>query len=270
LDDSERARTVLDFSGLDSRGLILTWLPRTLAVLGFADQARLGTDEFLARGRALRHTPTLAHSCNGAAHTSWLIGDQAKLSVAAETLHKTAVDNSFPFWLIQSKIFLGWVEIEAGNTEQGCYLISEGIAAFDALDSIQNQHFNFLLLAGGQLRSGKIDDGLISLARAESHIMKTGAAWCEAEVHRLRGDLQLARSAKVDAEASYQKALDISRSQDAKLWEIRAATSLSRLWYDQGKGHEARDLLAPVYNWFTEGFDTPDVVDAKALLEELQ
>jgi predicted ATPase len=126
------------------------------------------------------------------------------------------------------------------------------------------------LLAGGQLRSGKIDDGLISLARAESHIMKTGAAWCESEVHRLRGDLQLARSAKVDAEASYQKALEISRSQDAKLWEVRAATSLSRLWRDQDKRDEARDLLAPVYNWFTEGFDTRDLVDAKALLEQLR
>ena len=89
-------------------------------------------------------------------------------------------------------------------------------------------------------------------------------------MHRLRGDLQLARSAKPEAETSYLRALEISRSQDTKLWEIRAATSLGRLWRDQGKRPEARDLLAPIYNWFTEGFDTPDLVDAKVLLEQLQ
>jgi predicted ATPase len=88
-------------------------------------------------------------------------------------------------------------------------------------------------------------------------------------VHRLRGDLQLARSAKAEADISYQQGLEISRSQGAKLWEIRAATSLGRLWRDQGNRREAHDLVAPVYDWFTEGFDTPDLVDAKALLDQL-
>ena len=106
--------------------------------------------------------------------------------------------------------------------------------------------------------------------RAEALIRKTGSKSYEAEVHRLRGDLRLARSAKSEAETSYLRALEISRSQGAKLWEIRAAISLGRLWQNQGKHHEARDLLTPVYNWFTEGLDTPDLVDAKALLDQLQ
>jgi predicted ATPase len=89
-------------------------------------------------------------------------------------------------------------------------------------------------------------------------------------VHRLRGDLQLAQSAIADAETSYGRALEIARSQDARLWEIRVATSLARLWFDQGKRREARDLLAPVYAWLTEGFDTPDLKDARALLDQLQ
>jgi predicted ATPase len=88
-------------------------------------------------------------------------------------------------------------------------------------------------------------------------------------VHRLRGDLQLARAATSEAETSYLRALDIARSQDAKLWENRAATSLGRLWRDQGKWQHARDLLAPVYGWFTEGFDTLDLKEAKALLDAL-
>jgi predicted ATPase len=160
--------------------------------------------------------------------------------------------------------------LEAGILEQGCSLISEGLAALDALGAILGEYFYLVLLANGQLRSGRIDDGLDTLDRAEALIRKTGSQWCEAEVHRLRGDLQLARSAKADAETSYQKAIEMSRSQDAKLWEIRASTSLGCLWRDQGKRHEARDLLARVYNWFTEGFDTPDLMNAKALLNELQ
>ena len=169
-----------------------------------------------------------------------------------------------------SRIYSGWLKIEAGILEQGCGLISEGLVALDALGAILGEYFYLALLANGQLRSGRIDDGLDTLDRAEALISKTGSRWCEAEVHRLRGDLKLARAAKVEAEASYQKALEISRSQDAKLWEIRAATSLGRLWREQGKRQEARDVLAPVYGWFTEGFDMPDLVDAKALLDQLQ
>ena len=149
-------------------------------------------------------------------------------------------------------------------------MISEGLAAVDALGVILGRYFYLAWLANGQLQLGRIDDGLKTLDRAVSLIRKTGSRWCEAEVHRLRGDLQLARSAKQEAETSYLRALEIARSQDAKLWEIRAATSLGRLWRDQGKRAEARDLLSPVYNWFTEGLDTPDLVDAKALLDQLQ
>jgi predicted ATPase len=178
------------------------------------------------------------------------------------------VEDRFPYYLALSAIFSGWLKIESDNPELGCQIISDGLAALDALGS--GEYFDLVLLANGQWRSGRIDDGLDTLDRAEALIKKTGSRWCEAEVHRLRGNLQLARSAKPEAETSYLRALEIARLQDAKLWEIRAATSLGRLWRDQGKRHEARDLLAPVYGWFTEGFDAPDLKDAKALLEQLQ
>jgi tetratricopeptide (TPR) repeat protein len=107
--------------------------------------------------------------------------------------------------------------------------------------------FFLLLLAHGQLRSDKLEDALGTLGRAEM-LNRSGQKWCEAEVHRLKGDLLVARSANDDAESAYRRALELSGSHEAKLWEIRAATSLGRLWRDQGKRDEARDLLAPVYD----------------------
>ena len=113
---------------------------------------------------------------------------------------------------------------------------------------------------------------LTALEAAVVHFERRGSdAWWEPEVHRLIGDLLLRRnpSAPDRAEVSYRRAIERARSQEAKSWELRAATSLARLWRDQGKPAEAHALLAPVYGWFTEGFDTPDLKDAKALLDEL-
>jgi tetratricopeptide (TPR) repeat protein len=270
LDDLEQARITCSSTGHDIGVHILNYFSRTLAVLGLPHQAKMRRDELLVRGKALGHAPSHAASCVGAFITSLLIGDKAGQSSALATLRCILAEDRFPFPLAHGTIYSGWLKIDAACPEEGCRMISEGIAACDALGSILGRYFYLVLLANGQLRLGRIDDGLDSLDRAEALIRKTGSRWCEAEVHRLRGDLQLARSAKVEAEASYQKALEIARSQDAKLWEIRGATSLGRLWRDQGKRHEARNLLAPVYGWFTEGFDTPDLVDAKALLGQLQ
>ena len=251
LDDLEQARIVChSTAGLDIGANILNYFSRTLAVLGLPHQARSRRDELLVRGRALGHAPSHATSCVGAFITSVLIRDTAGQASAVEKLLCFVAEERFPYYLALSEIYSGWLKIEDGHSELGYFYLS--------------------LLANGHLRSGRIDDGLDTLDRAESLIRKSGSRWCEAEVHRLRGDLLLARSTKPEAETTYLKALEIARSQDAKLWEIRAATSLGRLWHDQGKRQEARDLLAPVYGWFMEGFDTPDLMDAKALLEELQ
>ena len=246
--------------------VLLNFFSRTLAVLGLLHQARSQRDELLVRGRALGHTPSHACAADAAFITSWLLRDNAGLINATETLRGIVAEDRFPAFMAWSTIYSGWLKIEAGSLEHGCCMINEGLAACDAIGLTLGRYFYLVLLANGQLRLGRIDGGLDTLDRAESLIRTTGARWCEAEVHRLRGDLQLAQSTQCDAEASYQKAIEISRSQDAKLWEIRAATSLGRLWRNQG----ARNLLAPVYNWFTEGFDAPDLVDAKSLLDQLQ
>ena len=109
------------------------------------------------------------------------------------------------------------------------------------------------------------------LAEALTLVDTTGERWYEAELYRLKGALLLQQSSdnQAEAETCFQQAIDIARSQQAKSLELRAATSLARLWQQQGKRQEAHDLLAPVYNWFTEGFDTADLKDAKALLDAL-
>jgi predicted ATPase len=119
--------------------------------------------------------------------------------------------------------------------------------------------------------AGSPRDALEALAEAVTRAEKSDERYCEAEIHRLRGELLLAQSANdwTGAEASFRQALDVARRQEAKSLELRAATSLARLWRSQGKADDARDLLAPVYDWFTEGFDTVDLKAAKHLLDEL-
>jgi predicted ATPase len=124
-------------------------------------------------------------------------------------------------------------------------------------------------LAEAHAKLGRPEDSVNCLAEAAQRIEATDERFAEAELRRLQGDLLNVAGDRASAERSYHQALAIAKRQSAKLWELRAATSLARLWHDQGKRTEARNLLSPVYGWFTEGFDTPVLRDAKALLDEL-
>ena len=132
--------------------------------------------------------------------------------------------------------------------------------------------YSLALLAEAYREAGREEEGLTALTEALAGVDSTGERMYEAELYRLKGELTLqvhGQNLESEAEASFQKALTVARRQEAKSWELRAATSLARLWQQQGKRIEARDLLAAVYNWFTEGFETKDLQEAKALLEEL-
>jgi predicted ATPase len=126
------------------------------------------------------------------------------------------------------------------------------------------------LLAGAFVIAGQIEEGAAQLDQALQLVERTGERWFAAELNRQKGCLLLRRGHSQAAEELYRKALGIAREQEAKLWELRAAASLTRLWRDQARRATARDLLAPIYGWFTEGFATPDLKDAKALLDELE
>jgi predicted ATPase len=156
-----------------------------------------------------------------------------------------------------------------GQVKDGLALLTKGLSVIRATGTVLSVPFLLSLLADAHMRLGLPMEGLSCVAEAAQLIEVTGERREEAHLHRLRGDLLDATGDHMGGEQSYERALAISRRQGAKVFELRAATSLARLWRDQGKRNKARELLAPVYGWFTEGFDTRDLTEAKALLQEL-
>jgi predicted ATPase len=159
-----------------------------------------------------------------------------------------------------------------GRGEVGIPQIRQGLAALRATGKELTRSFYLTYLSEAYGAGGQPEEGLRVLTEAVAAAHNVGERWSEAERHRLKGDLLLALSAdhRAEAEACFQQALAVARHQQAKSWELRAAMSLSRLWQRQGKRAAARELLAPIYGWFTEGFDTADLQEGRALLEELQ
>ena len=156
-----------------------------------------------------------------------------------------------------------------GHPQQGVEVIKQGIAAMRAWGVSSFIPQAITRLADAYRMAGQPAAGLKSLDEAISIIEATGERWCEAEARRLRGDLLIAAGDGATAEANFRDAIAVACKQQAKLFELRASTSLARLWHDRGKRTEARDLIAPIYGWFTEGFDAPDLKEAKKLLDSL-
>jgi predicted ATPase len=189
----------------------------------------------------------------------------------AEAAIALSTEQGFPFWAAWGTIFRGWALAMQGQGEAGMVQVHQGIAAWRATGAALFVPYLCTLLADVCDHLGQPEDGLQALAEAHTLVEEHEERWWEAEVCRLRGVLLLRQTgtSQAEAEAWLQRALDVARRQEAKSLELRAAMSLSRLWQQQGKQAEARTLLAPIYGWFTEGFDTADLQEAKALLEEL-
>jgi predicted ATPase len=189
--------------------------------------------------------------------------EQAEAAIALTT------EQGFASWLAMSTSLRGWALAMQGQGEEGLAQVRQGIAAWRATGAVGTVPYFCTMLADVCDHLGHPADGLQALAEAHTLVEQHEERWWEAEVCRLRGVLLLQQQGAPQAEAEtwLQRALDVARRQEAKSLELRAAMSLSRLWQQQGKRQEAHDLLAEVYAWFTEGFDTPDLQDAKALLE---
>ena len=179
-------------------------------------------------------------------------------------------EQSNGFYLQFNRMIRGWAYLETGDPTDCVEEMQQGMSAFRKSGARVFIPYFFALQAEGLAKIGKPDEGLGVVDEALSIIENTGERCWEADVHRVKGDLILAVSgAASEAEKSYLEAIQIAQGQDAKSWQLRAAISLARLWRDQGKHTEAARLLAEIYGWFTEGFDTPDLSEAKQLLQEL-
>ena len=189
----------------------------------------------------------------------------------AEAAVALATDQGFPQWAVWGTSFRGWARAMQGQGEEGLAQVRQAIAGCRAAGAALHVPYFCTLLADVSIYLGQPADGLQALAEAHTLVEQHEERYWEAEIARLRGVLLLRQTGmpQAEAEAWLQRALDVARRQEAKALELRAAMSLARLWQQQGKRAEAHALLAPVYSWFTEGFDTADLQEAKVLLEAL-
>jgi predicted ATPase len=203
--------------------------------------------------------------------TIWLslVGDNALLGEWVDQLAALAGEQDFPYWRAQGTILRGWVTVKNGGVPEGISLLHSGLAAYRAIGTQNWLPLYIALQARACEIAGQIEEAAILLDDALEIVKRTGERWFAAELNRHKGQLLWRQGQPAAAEELYRKALRIAEEQGAKLWELRAAVSLARLRRDQGRRAEAGDLLAPVYGWFTEGFDTPDLKEANALLDEL-
>jgi predicted ATPase len=217
----------------------------------------------------LVHPPSVAQSLGLGAILLSLVGDNAALEERTDQLFAVAIEQGFPFFRATGTILRGWVKVKNGDVAEGISLLRSGSAAFRATGAEALMPHYIALLARACDIAGQIDEALVQLDEALRIAERTGERWYAAELHRHKGQLLLRQGHPETTEEWYREALSIAEEQGAKLWELRAAASLARLRRDQGRRAEARDLLPPIYAWFTEGFDTPDLKEAKATLDEL-
>jgi predicted ATPase len=242
-----------------------------LWLLGYPSQALQKSHEAITLARELSHSYSLALALDLAAELHRHRREAEIAHERAEAAMALGTDHGFAQILARGTILRGWALVEQGQGEVGIAQMRQGIAAHQATGAAyQRPHF-LSMLAEVHSGLGQPEAGLMALSEALALVETTGERYYEAELHRLQGELLLQHAAPEvsHAEACFQQSLDIARRQQAKSWELRVAMSLSRLWQQQGKQAEARALLAPIYGWFTEGFDTADLQEAKALLAEL-
>jgi predicted ATPase len=267
--DPATHRFLVDQIGIHPQVYSQGYLAWVLFCLGHPDQAFAQSKTSIAEARRLVHPPSLAAGLTIGAVFLTLDGNGAALNERAEELVAVATEQGFPAWLAWGTMVRGWVKVKNGDVTEGMSLLRGGLAAYRATGAELVAPVHMSHLAGACEVAGRIGEGLALLDDALQLVETTGERWFAAELNRHKGRLLLTQGHAEAAENLYRQALSIAEEQEAKLWELRAAVSLAHLRRDQGRRAEARDLLAPVYGWFTEGFGTPDLQEAKALLGEL-
>jgi predicted ATPase/class 3 adenylate cyclase len=249
----------------------LTYLAPVLWLLGFPDQARLSSSAAFRCAAELDQANLTAHVHNFAgAGLAELVGDVSAVRAHADAMIELADRHSLGYWRVNGLILRGWAMVQDGATESGIELMVSNVLDRAALNVGWYQARYLCMLAESYAQSNQAVPGLAMIREAEALAARNDEHMWKAELDRVEGELLEAQGAPAaDIEACFVRAIQKAREQSAKSLELRAAVSLARLWSEQGRSAEARDLLAPVYGWFTEGFDTADLKEAKRLLDEL-
>ena len=284
--DPEQHHALAFVHGLDPGVLGRAMLAYSLLFLGYLDQARKRSQDALSLAQELSHSNSSAFALSTAAWLQQCLRDNQAAQERVETAIALTTEQGYPFYLTEGAILQGYLRAAQGHREVGITQMRTALDANQATGAELSRPRFLTVLAEVYGQDGSHETGLTLLAEASTLMEKTGERSYAAETYRLKGELLLnnERSMRNDerrageatalpqvaeAEECFQTAIDIAQRQQAKLWELRAATSLARLWQQQGKTTEARDLLTPIYDWFTEGFDTKDLQEAKALLNQL-
>jgi TolB-like protein/predicted ATPase len=257
--------------GQDIGASALCYLAWALWHNGFFAQATRTADRAIRHARGFGHAHTLVYTLWHAATVSLLARDTVRVAALANEVVGISAEHGFAMWLAYGNIFEGWAAARRGEVAAGIGRMRAGIAAAAATGARLFEPLFLGLLAEGLMLDGSADEALAQLDTAVAAAARTGNAAALADLRRLRGIvLQSLGAANGDgAEPAFTQAIAEASRQGSRFYELRAATDLARLWRDQGRGAEARDLLAPIYGWFTEQFDTPALKKAKALLDEL-
>jgi class 3 adenylate cyclase/predicted ATPase len=251
--------------GQDSRVVNLSRRSAALWLLGYPEAALADAESALRKAREIGHSATLMYALSHGAFARYQCGDYASANAVFDELAALAEEKGTLFWKAFGIMNQGCVRALTSQALDAVRMITSG---WQSTGATMWMPFFLSYLARAHAELGKFEDAWCSICEAMTAVETTKERWCEAEVHRIAGEITLLapQPDAARAEAYFERALAVSRAQQAKSWELRAAMSITRLRIDQGKRIDARDLLAPIYGWFTEGFDTRDLKEAKDLL----
>jgi DNA-binding SARP family transcriptional activator len=266
----EHHQAYLELRGSDAGLGALAYDACCLWCLGYPEQALRRSDEALGLARELGHPFSLADVvCHAGCTLSQMRRDGQALKDYAEEQIELATHKT-PVWLPSAQLYLGAALSMLGQHQAGLEQMLEAMESIRSCGATLYMSEALCCMGKAQARVGRPEEGLATMSEGCAFVEKTGQRHSEPELHRLRAEILHTLGRDAEAEADLRTAIEVAQRQSAKSWELRATTSLARLWQAQGRGQEARPVLADVYNWFTEGFDTRDLQEARALLEELR
>jgi predicted ATPase len=270
-DPGEHRVLATRFFGQDARVATLSYRSSALWLLGYPEGALADADQALSDAREIGQAATLMFALRHTSLTRIHCGKYATANAQLEELLALAEEKGAALWKAAGTIQQGFVLALTGKVAEAVRMIPSGIIAWRSTGATIYLPLYLSHLARAYAQLGQLDDAWRCIGEAMTAVETTKERWYEAEANRVAGEIaQLSpKSDAAKVEANFERALAVARQQQAKSWELRAAMGLTRLWRDQGKVQQARELLAPVYGWFTEGFDTRDLKEAKALLDEL-